>query len=252
MRIDDLVNLSLSTVADNHHLYGKELNQIPVVLKSQLIKLITRRGSINNKILSLCLTKFITELDLTNCVVNDSTFKIIAAKCPYLSCINLNSIKNNRDDITENDLILLFKTCSKLTIVLLKKCINTTDTAIISLANNCPLLKVLNVGGCKRITDASLAALSKLYHLKSLNFSSTKVTDKGLSHICKSLSAPLIKEIDISGCKKLTDRSVQVIIQHCHDINVLLFHGCIKITENSRHILSYNHNTKLLTWTAWN
>nr|CAD7443097.1 unnamed protein product [Timema bartmani] len=46
-----------------------------------------------------------------------------------------------------------------------------TDDVIASIADNCPAISVLNIGGVRSITDTSMKCLAKLEHLTSLNIS---------------------------------------------------------------------------------
>src|SRR5262245_26955842 len=53
----------------------------------------------------------------------------------------------------------------------------------------------------KRLADTDLKTLREFKHLKSLNLSSTEITDEGLK-IVKDLKG--LTQLDISSCKKIT------------------------------------------------
>ena len=72
--------------------------------------------------------------------------------------------------------IKVFTSCCQLQTVYLRRCINVSDTAIITLTENCRHLEHLNLCGCINITDTSLHVLAKnCRFLQSLNISKTKV-----------------------------------------------------------------------------
>jgi len=70
----------------------------------------------------------------------------------------------------------LLSKCPHLQTVYLRRCLNLTDDAVITMSQHCKQLRVLNIGGCRLITDKSLEALGQnSKFLKSINFSKTKV-----------------------------------------------------------------------------
>ncbi|WAR09303.1 AMN1-like protein [Mya arenaria] len=116
--------------------------------------------------------------------------------------------------------------------------ITSDDVAIETVSRSCPQLRLLNIGGCNNITDRSLQALGQnCKFLKSVNLSNTQ-------------------EIHINGCQGVTDEAVEAVMQFCPQINILIFHGCPNITEQSRQALedltlSRSSPMKQVTWTIY-
>jgi len=243
----------MSVVADNSSIYGKGIYSLPILLKNRLTKLMSRRGCFDRNVLANCITANISALDLTNCTVDDEILNLISKTCEHLRKINLNSPKGKRTDFTSDGVVYLSEGCKRLKSVFLRYCSNIEDVAVVALANSCPLLKRLNLKGTK-VTDTSLNAITKLVHLESLTFSNSQVTDEGVRILSESPCARKLFEIDMSECTNLTDEAVKFVATNCPSFEILIFHGCPKMTQKSRSILDNFARIsalKQLTWTIY-
>lgn len=81
-------------------------------------------------------------------------------------------------------LLDLFPSIPYLSGLYLRQCPTVTDEVMASIANSCPLLTELDIGGCSAVTDTSLKLLKKLQYLTSLNISHSQVNILMKSEIC--------------------------------------------------------------------
>ncbi|XP_059166408.1 protein AMN1 homolog [Physella acuta] len=241
--IPSLFQTSTSAVIRHLDSYEESLCDTPENIKQAVLRLMSKRGLITDHNIEKVLYSRLLSLDLSISQVSDEClFKLTRMK--QLCKIDLNSFKEVNTAITSAGIVSLSKSCPNLQIVYLRRNINLTDEGVIALSINCPKLRELNVGGCQLLTDASLVALGKhSYHLKSLNITCTQATDAGIYSMCQGHSPQVLSEIDMSGCKELTDEAVETLIMLCPLIKILLFARCPKITENARLALE----EKLLT-----
>ncbi|XP_021355399.1 protein AMN1 homolog [Mizuhopecten yessoensis] len=232
------------------------LETLPGHLKDKCVYLMSKRGLITDTNISKVLHEKLKVLDLSECEVSDAGLQHLS-KCLQLKKIDLNSAKLSRGNISSEGILNVTHTCTQLQTVYVRRCINLTDEAVIALSKSCPQLRLLNVGGCHLLTDRSLLALGENSHfLKSVNFSKTKVTDNGVVGLVSGSCAKTLKEVHMDGCVNLTDEAVEGVLQFCPQISILLFHGCPKITDQSREALEQltidrAEPMKQVTWTVY-
>ncbi|CAG5124266.1 unnamed protein product [Candidula unifasciata] len=225
-----------STMVVIYHLdsFEESLWETPANIKQAVLRLMSTRGLITDDNIDKVLHSRLQCLDLSISRVSDQClFKLSQLK--HLVKIDLNSFKEPNESITSAGIVSLSKSCPHLQIVYLRRNVNVTDEGIIAISKGCPMLRELNVGGCVLLTDATLIALGcHSKYLKSLNISATQVTDNGIDSFCHGLCSQVLTEVDISGCRKLTDDAVEILISTCPLMKILLFAGCPSITENAR------------------
>lgn len=254
--VTSLSTLSVYMVANNISMYGEKIKYLPMYVKNDLIRLLGKRGTLTNGVISFCVNSAVKELDFSECEISDESLEIVSKTCKNLTKIDINATKGNRTDITSNGLISIASGCKFLETVFLRRCSNIDDIGIISLVKNCVHIQKLNIGGCYLITDKSLEAISNLASLKCINFSATSVSDNGVNFLCEGPSSLTLNEVSMNRCKHLSDNSVRCLALSCLKLEVLIFHECPKMTEDSRLILgefTQNRNTavKHLTWTVY-
>ncbi|XP_069102421.1 protein AMN1 homolog isoform X1 [Argopecten irradians] len=232
------------------------IEMLPDNLKDKCLYLMSKRGLVSDTNISKVLHQKLKVLDLSECEVSDVGLQHLL-KCPQLKKLDLNSAKLSRSNISSQGIINVAHTSTQLQTVYLRRCINLTDTAVITLSTSCPHLRLLNIGGCHLLTDQSLQALGQNSHfLKSVNFSKTNVTDNGVIALVSGSCSKTLKEVHMDGCINLTDEAVEGVLQFCPQISILLFHGCPKITEQSRQALEdltmeRAAPMKQVTWTIY-
>lgn len=126
---------------------------------------------------------------------------------------------NDCTDLKDEAIISLIRMCRNLTTVDLSGCTKLSDASIIALVKNCPKLISIQLQGCN-ISDTSVEAIALLCaRLKSINISHCeRVTDLSialLSRCCLELSS-----IDIIGTR-LGGRAIQELAANCKSMAVL-------------------------------
>ncbi|KAJ0734024.1 putative leucine-rich repeat domain superfamily [Helianthus annuus] len=94
--------------------------------------------------------------------------------------------------------------------VKLVSCNSITSRAVCELAT-CSTLKVLDLHGCKSVSDSGLDNVSRLTLLTSLNLGGTSVTDVGMTVLGKG-NAP-ISCLSLRGCRSVSDEGIISLLQ---------------------------------------
>ncbi|CAH1773532.1 unnamed protein product [Owenia fusiformis] len=256
-RVPTLMKSCLEGVVQgvSHNMSG--ISTLPNSVKDRLMILMSKRGLLNDDNLGLILTKSVVTLDLSECDVSDIGLEKIAV-CTQLRKLDLNSAKESRTTITSNGVSVIAAACHNLQVVYLRRCLTMTDPGVVALATNCPRLRELNIGGCTQITDVSLHALANCKYLECINIANTDITDNGVIALAMGSCAKALKEVHMDHCKNITDESIEGLLQMCPRINILLFHACPKVTEQSRVALEEmlqqsgeSKKVKQITWTVY-
>ena len=118
-------------------------------------------------------------IDLAHCeeITNDGLINLTKS-CPNLQNIDLTYCEL----ITDNGLINLAQSCHNLQSINLTQCNLITDDGLINLAQSCPNLQTINLFGCNLITDDGLINLAQSCpNLQSIYLADCKlITDNGL------------------------------------------------------------------------
>ena len=179
MAVSSLLNLSLSVLVRYVSLLENEFESLPLEVKSKCLKLLARRGLVNNSNIHRLVHRKTRILDFSECEGISDVGLTATATCSNVVKVDLNapSGTNERLPISSNCLASLAPSWPRLQVLLLRRCSLVTDQAIAAFAANCLLLKQLNLSGCQNVTDASLKALAKYSgHLESIDVSRTRVS----------------------------------------------------------------------------
>nr|CAB3221472.1 protein AMN1 homolog [Phallusia mammillata] len=255
-RVGSLANLSIYCVVQHLPMYGTSVQSLPLVMKNRIIYLLCKRGLLDDTNLENFLDATHKELDLSECMITDKSLLTIAKICQRLLKIDLNSPKGFRKGPTSMGIRRCGESCKLLQTVFLRRCENVDDEGIIAIAENCKFLRKLNISGCVLVGDDSLKALST--HCKQLahiNFSATFVTDHGVLCLANGECSETLKEVHMSNCKSLTDIAVECVATSCPSLEVLIFHGCPKMSTRAQSIIQEHSITRLkmkhVTWTIY-
>ncbi|XP_044021102.1 F-box/LRR-repeat protein 20-like [Aphidius gifuensis] len=93
---------------------------------------------------------------------------------------------------------------------------NLKDSTIISIANNCKKLKILDIQGCCAITETSLVNLTNLENLVKLDVSCLDIITDSFLIKLKGL-----KELNCYYCQKLTNAGIIQFINNNPDLELL-------------------------------
>lgn len=161
--------------------------------------------------------------------LGDMTLAMLAKLCPQLQYVDLSGLTG----ITDAGLLSLVESCEAgdgLVKVSLAGCINVTDNVVVALAKiHGGTLEVLNLDGCGKVTDASLAAIADdCLLLNELDVSKCAITDPGVASLARSKQLSL-RILSLSGCSTLSDKCLPFLaklgqslmglnIQHCNSL----------------------------------
>ncbi|XP_066329737.1 EIN3-binding F-box protein 1-like [Miscanthus floridulus] len=136
----------------------------------------------------------------------DASLAVVGMICPQLEQVDLSGL----GEVTDNGLLPLIQSSEAgLIKVDLSGCKNITDVAVSSLVKgHGKSLKKVSLEGCSKITDASLFTMSEsCTELAELDLSNCMVSDYGVA-ILASASHLKLRVLSLSGCSKVTQKSV--------------------------------------------
>ncbi|KAJ0701753.1 putative leucine-rich repeat domain superfamily, F-box-like domain superfamily [Helianthus annuus] len=146
-------------------------------------------------------------LTIRDCIgFGNTTLAVFGTFCPQLQNLELSGLCG----ITDSGLYPILENCQAgLVKVNLSNCLNLTDKVVVDLAKiHGETLKVLNLEGCRRITDESLASISDYcFLLSDLDVSKCCVTDNGLRCLSEGVLIGL-QILSVSCCSKVSNKSV--------------------------------------------
>lgn len=99
----------------------------------------------------------------------------------------------------------------------LSRCTRLTDEALLSLADNVPLLEGLELGGCTALTDVGFTALvptlGRLSHLDMEECA--EITNATLIALARGPSARRLRSLGVSYCENVGDAGVVEVVRKC-------------------------------------
>jgi len=110
---------------------------------------------------------------------------------------------------------------------------NVTDRTVFALADRCRKLQGVSLLDCRRVTSSSVCALAdECPTLRRIKLSGlVDLTDEPVSARAVKSSFKLLVEIDLNGCKKLSDRTVRDIWTDSHNMRELRLSHCVELTD---------------------
>ena len=173
-------------------------------------------------------------------MLSDQGLSCISQSCPYITRISL----HNCPSITDEGLIALGAFCVNLSVVEIAENALITADGIDGLARAAKLEHV-SVQRCKRVSDRSLSALSK-HPLSYLNFSDNNtITDGGLKLLglgqgSGSAARAALRSIILRNLFRISDTGIRSLSRGCTSLRELDVSGCARLTDSSISIaLSY-------------
>ncbi|XP_024960599.1 EIN3-binding F-box protein 2-like [Cynara cardunculus var. scolymus] len=146
-------------------------------------------------------------LTIKNCFgFGNANVAMVGKLCPHLHNLDLSGLCG----ITDSGLFELLTTCSPgLVKVNLSDCVNLTNKVVVDLAKiHGGSLEVLNLEGCRKIGDESLSAIAEnCFLLKDLDVSKCGITDFGVSCLSRGRQTDL-RVLSLSGCSKISNASL--------------------------------------------
>lgn len=96
-----------------------------------------------------------------------------------------------------------------------------------------PALRILNLDGCQKIDDDGLIELaSRCQGLRVLSlYWNVKVTDHGLCRLFRAQQGSDLRDVNLSGCKYLTDKTIQRLVERAPLLDVLDLTRCPAVSD---------------------
>ncbi|RZF38248.1 hypothetical protein LSTR_LSTR014065 [Laodelphax striatellus] len=250
--VDSLLTLSINTIATDKWKDYASLSILPASIKNRILRVLCKRGCLTIEAMSALLSSDVQDLNLSECVVTNDHLKLIA-KCKRIYNLNMNRGRYQNHLFTTEELMGLIPKMPHLTQLFTEGNESITDEVIDLLSSSCHKLTTLDVGNCP-LTDKAAASIAKLEHLMSLNLSNTKVSDAGVFSITNGACGKRLFEIKMNNCKLITDNAIRSVAENCPCIEILVCHGCPKLTGKCELILTRllsKRNVKHLTYTVF-
>ncbi|KAH3679172.1 hypothetical protein WICMUC_001183 [Wickerhamomyces mucosus] len=168
--------------------------------------------------------------------INDAIFNALSENCPRLQGLYAPQCQN----ITNEAFLNIINSCTMLKRVKVSDCSNITDDGIIKLTENCKLLIEVDVHNCMNITDFSLQKLfTDLEQLREFRIShNPNVSDAIFKYTPEDMILDRLRILDFTGCIRITDKSVERIVQCAPRLRNVILSKCLSITDASLRALA--------------
>lgn len=119
----------------------------------------------------------------------------------------------------------------------LSKAANDSDPYLITstlqaTAAGCPKVWHLSVRGCSGVTPSALSAVAEgCPALTHLDLARSDVNDEALIAFLHAGGVERLKELDVTGCTKITDASVAAAAARCIKLTTLIATECTAVTD---------------------
>lgn len=142
--------------------------------------------------------------------------------------------------VSPDALITLAQSCTALLVLEMPSVLRMTDAVLLEIAAHCTQLTSLKIDMCPLITDVGIGALAQLSLLESLQTGnhSDRATDVSIIRVLKKCTH--LRKLRI-GQSQITEQSLQTLVQYCPQIKSLELIDCgvcevfiINIVQNCR------------------
>ncbi|KAK8503164.1 hypothetical protein V6N12_067551 [Hibiscus sabdariffa] len=259
-----LLDLSLRVLVDNADAIAS-LDHVPDALRHKLCQMLCDSRRMNSSLLDLLLSGYPTEIRLKECSwLTEDQFTECFEKCDTsnLTVLQLDYCGQSLADYNiPSTLARSPISLPALTTLSLTGAYRLSDAGLSVLVSSAPALRSVNLSQCSFLTHGAieilasslasvllelfvddcqsidamlmLPSLEKLEHLEVLSVAGLEsVTDKFIKEFI-SARGDGIKELNLSGCGKLTDSSLKIIAETCSILRALDIGNVPKLTDNS-------------------
>ncbi|XP_027366638.1 F-box/LRR-repeat protein 4 [Abrus precatorius] len=175
-------------------------------------------------------------LHLAGCrFVTDGMLEDLSKNCHNLEELGLQGCTS----ITDNGLINLASGCRRIRFLDINKCSNVSDVGVSSIARACSSsLKTLKLLDCYKIGDETILCLAKFCdNLETLIIGGCRDVSgdaiKSLATACRSN----LKNLRMDWCLNISDSSLNCVLSHCRNLEVLDIGCCEEVTDAAFHQL---------------
>ncbi|GJX91545.1 EIN3-binding F-box protein 2-like protein [Tanacetum coccineum] len=213
-----------------HGILGTLSNQSSKLTSFSLVKCMGIKDLVQEPV-DFSESQSLRSLTIKNCIgFGNSNLATITKLCPNLHNLDLTGLCG----INDTGLYEFLKTCKVgLVKVNLSDCINLTNKVVVTLAEiHGGSLEMLNLDGCKKISDESLAAIAEnCLFLKDLDVSKCCITDSGVSCL-SNVGHMNLRVLSLSGCSRVSNESVLSLEKLGHTLVGLNLQGCNMISSS--------------------
>lgn len=201
---------------------------LPPTLADYYYTRLQRRQSINDHLVPLVLHAKSLEADLSGSPVTGGAL-IHLRPCTWLKKLTLSSVPSDNTP-SEKSLLETVKCFHKLEWLELSGVSGVTDAVLETVAKQNKHLTVVKLNRCVNLGDDGLNALGQNCHfLKSVDFSSTQITSRGLDALVKGPCSVTLEEFLANQCSKLGADAVTTLMTNCPSLQILSLADCRQI-----------------------
>lgn len=122
--------------------------------------------------------------------------------------------------------------CPNIEILRINDCLGFTDKGIISITDNCRVLREVHLCNMRYLTDKSVRCLFKIPTLRHLDLSDcTKISDKTAKDVYNMNVSPKIEVLNLTGCTGISTNGLRLIISKCKYVQKLILDYCSQVTD---------------------
>ncbi|KAK7912269.1 F-box domain-containing protein [Apiospora marii] len=168
--------------------------------------------------------------------ITEASIFAIAENCRKLQGLNVSGCKN----ISNESMIALAESCKYIKRLKLNDCDQLNDSAILAFANNCPNILEIDLHACSNIGNEPVTALlAKGQSLRELRLASCDLIDDGaFLNLPAGRTYEHLRILDLTCCVKLTDRSVEKIVDVAPRLRNLVLAKCGNMTDSAVYAIS--------------
>ncbi|XP_050047695.1 protein AMN1 homolog [Dermacentor andersoni] len=201
---------------------------LPPALADYYYARLHRRQLINDHLVPLVLHAKSLEADLSQNLITEGAL-IHLRRCTMLKKLTLSSWRLD-DTLCEMSLLETVKCFHELEWLELSRLDAVTDAVLATVAKQNKHLTVVKLNGCENLGDDGLKALGQNCHfLKSVDFSETQITSRGLDALVKGPCSATLEEFLANRCSKLGADAVTTLMTNCPSLQILSLADCHQI-----------------------
>lgn len=225
-------------------------------------RILSKRRQLNNKTISLFLGPDEDEIHMFDCTRLDETgLSMIPMQCSNLRVLHLGLCGRMTDKVlgligerckeltsmtlrgaflcTAQGFSGLFKSLTKLETLRLGFAARLTDDSLKSLANNCPLLRTLEINDCTLIGDEGVLKIQRFTNLIDLSLSSVGILESQTLVTLLSKVGPKLINLCLDKQPNLTHSILEAIQTHCGALQNLSMQQCPLPDDGMIQLLSH-------------
>ncbi|KAK1622784.1 F-box domain-containing protein [Colletotrichum phormii] len=161
--------------------------------------------------------------------ITDVSILTIAEHCKRLQGLNISGCRL----ITNDSMMQLAENCRFIKRLKLNDCAQLQDNAILAFAENCPNILEIDLHQCAQIGNEPITALiAKGQSLRELRLAGCElIDDSAFLTLPPAKTYDHLRILDLTSCARLTDQSVQKIIDAAPRLRNLVLAKCRNITD---------------------